>query len=122
MHILPQSFTSYPVRTFNFSAKPLIKKNPLTSGCLVFLPKSVNILKFQVGTRSAGLLIGTLPTEDVLIHPTTIDSGAAELKIVFTNLTPASILIDASFPVAEIIILPTLLARIIKEETLKYGI
>ena len=76
----------------------------------------------EVGARSAGLLIGTLATKGVLVHPTTIDPAAAELNIVFTNLNPAPILIEANFPVAEIIILPTLLPRFIKAENLKYGV
>ena len=74
-----------------------------------------------MGSRSTGFLIGALAEKGILVHPSFIDPGASELKIVLTNLSPESILINADSPIAEIIFLPTLLPTIIEAETVKYG-
>ena len=116
----------------NVSAKTLIRNEPFKNGYKVFLPSSINMAPFkteshstattvEIGSRSTGFLIGTLAEKGILVHPSFIDPGASELKIVFTNLSSESILINADSPIAEIMFLPTLLPTIIEAETVKYG-
>ena len=124
--------TPVVLERLNVSAKTLIKNEPFKNGYKIFLPSSINIAPFkteshstattlEVGARSTGFLTGTLAEKGILVHPSFIDPGASELKIVLTNLSSDSILINADSPIAEIIFLPTLLPTIIEAETVKYG-
>ena len=114
------------------STKPLVRKEPFRNGCDVFLPESIiiaplqterhsTLISVEIGVRATGLVFGSLGSTGILVHTTTIDPGATELKITLSNLTTSPILIDADFPVAQILILPTLLPRFIETETINYG-